>query len=236
MPWTRPVLKKWNSTMLQVISVMRNHSWQNYTRFYFPRVVRYIAEPIETNIFVMTWFYSNYPSNTTVTEKMMNSSFACALELRMNFTEVFHLLSMSYINLTASSLNVTRNVTELFLNSTYNLTMSGVNITVNWTQTIYNFTFVLVNTTASFVNGSLVNETICHYAHLPKDVYFSVMNFTMNITDHTFNYTMCMLNHTIREYFNRTLSPVLTTWRTMKMLSELKPEDIVEMLQPESKS
>lgn len=236
MPWTRPVLKKWNSTMLEVVSVMRNHSWQNYTRFYFPRVVRYVAEPIETNVYAMTWFLSNYPSNTTVTEKMMNSSFAYPRELQMNFTELFHQFTNSYTNLTASTLNATRNITELFLNSTYNLTMTAVNITANWTRAVYNLTYTVVNTTASFVNGSLVNETICHNAHLPKYFYFSVMNFTMNITDHTFNYTMCMLNQTIREYLNRTLSPVLTTWRTLKALSELKPEDVVEMLQPQSKS
>lgn len=222
--------------MLEVVSVMRNHSWQNYTRFYFPRVVRYVAEPIETNVYAMTWFLSNYPSNTTVTEKMMNSSFAYPRELQMNFTELFHQFTNSYTNLTASTLNATRNITELFLNSTYNLTMTAVNITANWTRAVYNLTYTVVNTTASFVNGSLVNETICHNAHLPKYFYFSVMNFTMNITDHTFNYTMCMLNQTIREYLNRTLSPVLTTWRTLKALSELKPEDVVEMLQPQSKS
>lgn len=236
MPWTRPVLKKWNSTMLEVITLMRNHSWQNYTRHYFPRVVRYIAEPIEMNIYVMTWFLANFPSNTTVSQQLMNSTLTYPMYLRLNYTQCFHEWAESYVNMTACTLNATRNATEFFLNSTYNLTMTTVNITTNWTRAIYNLTFTVVNTTASFVHGSLVNETIHHQAHLPKYFYFNLMNFTMNITDHAFNYTMCMLNQTIREYVNRTLSPVLTTWRTLKVLSELRPEDIVEMLQPESKS
>jgi len=154
----------------------------------------------------------------------------------MNTTKCFYQFTQGYMNMTGSTLNVTRNMTELFLNSTYNLTMTAVNITANLTRAIYNLTFVVVNTTASFVNGSLVNETIHHNAHLPKYLYFSMMNFTMNITDHTLNYSMCMLNQTVREYLNRTLSPVFTTWKTLKALSELKSEDIVEMLQPKSKS
>ena len=236
MPWTRPALKKWNSTMFQVISVMRNNSWQNYTRYYFPRLVQTVAEPIETGIYAMTWCLSTYPANTTVTEQMMNSSFAYPPVLRRNYTKDFYQLTHGYMNMTRCTLNVTRNMTELFLNSTYNLTMTAVNITANLTRAIYNLTFVVVNTTASFVNGSLVNETIHHNAHLPTYFYFNMMNFTMNITDHTLNYTMCMLNQTVHEYLNRTLSPVFTTWKTLKALSELKSEDIVEMLQPESKS
>lgn len=236
MPWTRPALKKWNSTMFQVISVMRNNSWQNYTRYYFPRLVRTVAEPIENTVYFMTWYLSTYQCNVTVTEQMMNSSFDYAPALRMNTTECFYQVTHGYMNMTGSTLNVTRNVTELFLNSTYNLTMTAVNIATNLTRAIYNLTFVIVNTTASFVNGSLVNETIHHNAHFPKYVYFNMMNFTMNFTDHALNYTMCMLNQTVHEYLNRTLSPVFTTWKTLKALSELKPEDIVEMLQPESKS
>ena len=127
------------------------------------------------------------------------------------------------------------NIHSVFLNSTFNLTCSTVNITVNLTQTIYNLTLAVVNTTASFVNGSLVNETICHYAHLPKYVYFNVMNLTCNITDHVMNYTMCMVNQTVLEYFNMTVSPVLTALRNLKALSELKAEDIVKLLQPQSK-
>lgn len=110
--------------------------------------------------------------------------------------------------------------------------MTSVNITTNWTQAIYNLTFSVVNTTASFVNGSLVNETICRYAHLPNYIYFSVLNFTCNSTD----YIMCYVNDTVREYFNKTVAPVFTMMRTLKNLSELKPEDIVEWLQPQSKS
>lgn len=123
-----------------------------------------------------------------------------------------------------------------FPSSTYNLTITTVNITMNWTQRVYNLTFSVVNTTASFVNGSLVNETICHYAHIPTYIYFNAMNFTCNITEHVFNYTVCMVNQTVFEYFNKTLSPVLTTLRNLKALSELKAEDIVELLQPQSKS
>lgn len=234
MPWTRPVLKKWNSTMLEVITVMRNHSWQSYTRYYFPRVVRYTAEPIESDIYVTAWFLRHFPSNTTLNQKQMNSSFT--YPMRINYTQFLHLWAEGYINMTACSLNATRNATEFILNGTYNFTVLAVNITTNWTQTFYNFTFTLVNSTASFVNGSLVNETIFHNAHLPKYFYFNLMNFTMNITDHAFNYSMCMLDQTLREYVNKTLSPVITTWRTLKALNELKPEDIVEMLQPKSKS
>lgn len=107
---------------------------------------------------------------------------------------------------------------------------------MNWTLSIYNWTLTVVNTTASFVNGSLVNETICHYAHLPEFIYFNMMNFSCNITDHILNYTMCWVNQTIREYVNRTISPVLSTLRTLKAISELKPEDMVELLQPQSRS
>ena len=111
-----------------------------------------------------------------------------------------------------------------------------MNITTNWTLAVYNLTFSVVNTTASFVNGSLVNETMCHYAHLPKYTYFNVMNYTCNITEQVWNYTMCMLNQTVREYFNKTVSPMLTTLGKLEMVSELKAEDIVEWLQPQSKS
>ena len=127
-------------------------------------------------------------------------------------------------------------ISIIFINSTYNLTIATVNITMNWTQAVYNLTCSVVNTTASFVNGSLVNETMCQYAHLPKYMYFNVMNFTCNITEHIWNYTMCMLNQTIREYFNKTVSPMLTTFKKLEMLSEMKAEDIVEWLQPQSKS
>lgn len=47
---------------------------------------------------------------------------------------------------------------------------------------------------------------------------------------------MSWVNQTIREYVNRTISPVLNTLRTLKTLSELKPEDMVELLQPQSRS
>ena len=107
---------------------------------------------------------------------------------------------------------------------------------MNWTLSIYNWTLTVVNTTASFVNGSLVNETMCHYAHLPEFIYFNMMNFSCNITDDILNYTMCWVNQTIREYVNRTISPVLSTLRTLKAISELKPEDMVELLQPQSRS
>lgn len=124
MPWTRPVLKKWNSTMFQVINVMRNHSWQNYTRYYFPRLVNYTVIPIQNHIYVMTWFLTNFPSNTSVTEHTMKSSFGCSMAMRINFTQWFHNSTYYYMNLTAKTLNFTRNITELFLNRLLDLSLT----------------------------------------------------------------------------------------------------------------
>ena len=124
MPWTRPVLKKWNSTMFQVINVMRNHSWQNYTRYYFPRLVNYTVIPIQNDIYVMTWFLTNFPSNTSVTEHTMKSSFGCPMAMRMNYTQWFHNFTECYTKLTAKTLNFTQNITELFLNRLLDLSLT----------------------------------------------------------------------------------------------------------------
>lgn len=112
----RTVLTKWNSTMFQVISVMRNHSWQNYTRYYFPKLVNYTLTPLENQIYVMTWFLTNFPSNTTVTEDQMSSTFACPMFMRMNYTQWFVNLTGNYTTKMATTLNVTQTLTELLLN------------------------------------------------------------------------------------------------------------------------
>ena len=116
MPWARPVLKKWNATMFQTVNVMRNHSWQNYTRHYFPVLVNYTAVPVQNYVYMMTWFLSNFQCNTTVSNETMNSTASFPMYFRMNYTQWFHNFTNCYMNMTAKTLNSTRNITELFLN------------------------------------------------------------------------------------------------------------------------
>ena len=116
MPWMRPALKRWISTMFEIVSIMRNHSWQNYTRHYFPLLVNYTTRPITMNIYLMAWFLRNFPSNTTVTNETMISTLTYPLFLRLNYTQFFLNVTNAYMNLTAKTLNFTRNMTELFLN------------------------------------------------------------------------------------------------------------------------
>ena len=221
--------------MFQIVSTMRDHTWQNYTRHYLPTVIQLTSYPIEYQIYLFYSFFDTVPYSTTITDDNITTSFAFPNSLKLNYTECFYNVTWAYVNMTNSALNFTRNTTELFLSSTYNFTLIALNTTINWTHSIYNLTCAVVNATASFVNGSLVNETIIHHGHLPSSIYFTAMNFSVNFTEHVFKYTVTLVNKTVHELINTTLSPVVTIQKTVKTLLNAKPEDIVEILQPESK-
>lgn len=94
--------------MLQAIGAMRRHSWQSYTRFYFPKLVRFTAGPIEDYIYLMMWSWKELPHNTTVNE--IPAPFV------VNYTQLFYDAAFSSADLTARTLNFTRNITDFFLN------------------------------------------------------------------------------------------------------------------------
>lgn len=108
MPWTRPILQKWNSTMFQAIGAMKKHSWQSYARFYFPKLVRFTAEPLEDYIYLMIWSWKQLSHNTTVNE--------IPAPIVVNYTQFFYDAAFSSADLTAKTLNSIRNITEFFLN------------------------------------------------------------------------------------------------------------------------
>ena len=228
------MLRAWNASMFEVVSIMRNHTWQNYTRYYLPKLVTITSYPIESNIVMMYWFFRNFSHNTTVTNETVDTYFAYPTYMKLNYTAFFYNISTSYMNLTRSALNVTRNITELILNGTYNLTSAAFNVTVNWTRVTYNFTCTVVNSTVSLVNGSLVNETVNHHVYAPGGYfYFTARNFSMNLTDKVLNYTMCLVNETVREALNKTISPFVTIYNTVKSVGCFCPK--VQQVQPESK-
>ncbi|XP_068740726.1 uncharacterized protein [Montipora capricornis] len=233
MPWTRPVLQKWNSTMFQLISIMRNHSWQNSTRYVFPKMVKYTVVPIESYIYMMSWLFSEIKYNSTVTDTTLQTTIISPVSIGVNYTQVFYDIAIGYMNLTAKSLNFTRNVTQFLLNSTYNLKVESYNASKNWTQAMYNLTFSLVNATFGFVNGSLVNETICHYAHLPDYIYFKALNMC-NSTEQSCKDGACMVQQGVLKFLNKSMSPMFAVVMKLKSLSTLKAVDVVEWLQPQN--
>ena len=121
-------------------------------------------------------------------------------------------------------------------NSTYSLTFASCNATIGWTQAMYHLSFSLVNTTAGLVNGSLVNETISHYFHLPGDA-FNFLNCSCSLTEELSNYAMCMVNQTILQYFDKSgLSSMVAMAEKSNLNSEFKAESIAQWIRPQSKS
>ena len=100
---------------------------------------------------------------------------------------------------------------------------------------MYNLSFSLVNTTAGFINGSLVNETVSHYFHLAGDV-FNFLNCSCSLTEEFSNYAICMVNQTILQYFDESgLSSIVAMAEKLNSNSELKAESIVQWIRPQSK-
>ena len=120
------------------------------------------------------------------------------------------------------------------IHSTYNLKVESYNATKNWTQAMYNLTFSLVNATVGFVNGSLVNETMCHYTHLPDYIYFKALNMC-NSTEQSCKDGACMVQQGVLKFLNKSMSPMFAVVMKLKSLRTLKAEDVVEWLQPQSK-
>lgn len=125
---------------------------------------------------------------------------------------------------------------SISFNSRYNLNFASCNAAIGWTQAMYHLSFSPVNTTAGLVNGSLINETISHYFHLPVDA-FNFLNCSCSLTEELSNYAVCMVNQTILQYFDKSgVSSMLAEAEKLNLNREIRAESIVQWIRPQSKS
>lgn len=233
MPWSRPVIKQWNITMFKMASSMQNHPWWNYSRLYLPRLINITSNMTAKVVYAVNTTLNKleYTVNITVLNNTMNCT--AMMPEKLNFTTLFNNISYFYKNWTCPALNITRNVAERFLNATRDWTTAALNSTWNMTGTV--FDLKILNTTISFVNGSLVNETLSEYMRLSDYFYFTALNFSMNITRHVLNCTSNSVNKAVTQIVKKTTSPFLTASSNLKRLLEFEAEEVVELLVPRSK-
>ena len=122
MPWHRFTVPRWNSTMFKLITFLRNHTWESYTRYYLPRLVNATAGITAKLVYNSQMYYTmmgKRASNATVLNGTYQIVYLCPLQYRMNHTQIFYDNWYSYNNVTAPVLNVTRKWTRFFLSATW---------------------------------------------------------------------------------------------------------------------
>lgn len=219
MPWARPLIRLWNTTML---SLAKNNTPEKLIEDWMPKFVNFTLDQASHFTKYVNKCLTDEQTKTpriqiAYSKKTLKVSTIHRMQSRPNFTKYFFQVSGHYQNFTTWMFNMTKKP-KMIMPNTSSITMKLADVFFNGTSKVF-------EVAESFVNLSLVNEAINNLTNQ----YVKSSPMVMEVHNWVLNKTMEMI-------FNKSNIPYYSAWNTMNKVYEMEAKKLAILFTPKSKS
>ncbi|XP_031551894.1 apolipophorins-like [Actinia tenebrosa] len=228
MPWARPLIRLWNTTMF---SLAKNNTPERLIESWMPKIVNFTLNKASHFAKYVNECLTDEQTQTpriqmAYSKKVLKVSTIHKMESRPNFTKYFLKVSRHYLSFSTWIFNMIKEPKRVMANSS--------NITMQWANVLFNGTSKVFDEAESVVNCSLV------------------INKTNNLTNQYVKTSPMMMevhtwvrNKTLEKMFNKTNIPYSTLlhstlpyfmWNTIDKMRKMEAQDLAILFTPKNET